>query len=160
MCMGNVYGIYDFNFILNMLKYTYMFSTKLYNKLYSIKLKISEYSFDLFSYLFIKIYLSIVLAINIFLWFAAAYINNNLNSEQIALHYNVDFGINLIGSPKKIFIIPILGLIFLFLNLGVLLGLRRNKERFFAAHVLLSGALASNIILLAAVLIVYLINFR
>jgi len=137
-----------------------LFGAKLYNAFYSIKQQISDYLLDLFSYLFVKIYLIILILINLSLWLIAGYINNNLNSDQIALHYNVDFGINLIGRSGKIYIIPIISLIFAVLNLSILLSLKRNKERVFAAHILLASALASGIILLVAIATVYLINFR
>ncbi len=137
-----------------------MFVEKFYNGLYSIKRQISDYSLDLFSRLFIRVYLLILILINASLWIISYYINSNLNSEEIALHYNVDFGINLIGRPAEVYIIPVISLIFLLLNLSILLGLKKSKERIFAAHVLLSGALASSLILLVAIATVYLINFR
>ncbi|MEA3398307.1 MAG: hypothetical protein U9R06_01025 [Patescibacteria group bacterium] len=137
-----------------------LFAEKLYNLIYSAKQKISDYFFDFFSYLFFKVYLFTLLIINIFLWLAANYINKNIDSEKIALHYNVDFGINLIGHPKKVYIIPLLGIIFIILNLLILFCIRKNKDRIFIAHILLACALASNLILLVAITTVYLINFR
>ena len=83
-----------------------------------------------------------------------------IDDELLALHYNVDFGINLLGDAKRIYIIPLLGLILLFINFILLVNFNHTQEKSFIAHILLSTALLTNLTLLASAGTLYLINFR
>jgi len=98
--------------------------------------------------------------VNFIVWLAAWYIAAKVHGELIALHYSVDFGINLIGSPKKLYIIPLLGLLIIVINFILLCAIAGHKDRRFASHILLAGALLSNIILLVSLVSIYLVNFR
>ena len=82
------------------------------------------------------------------------------------LHYNVDFGIDLIGNVRQIYIIPLIGLVIVLFNL-ILLSFayrkniapeRRDADKFLA-NLLLGSALFANFILLFSVASIYLINF-
>ena len=133
---------------------------KIYDFYQTSKQGIREYSWDLFAYFFVKIYLILLAAANLALWGVAIYINTNLQSSRIALHYNVDFGINLVGNARQIFIIPILGIIIILLNLAIIFSISKNKERVVIAHMLLMASLLANIILIMAIAAIFLINFR
>ncbi len=115
--------------------------------------------FNLFSYLYIKIYFIFLLLINLLIWLTSFSIDSKIDGNQIALHYNVDFGIDYYGDKNKIYIIPLLGFIIILVNLFFLINMYKSRDRKFISHVLLTSALVSNIILLIAIISVYLINF-
>jgi len=122
--------------------------------------KIKNYAIQAFSPLFNKIYLIILFVLNIFLWLGSFYIDSIIEKNIIALHYNVDFGINLIGETKNIYIIPVVGLLVIFINSILYINLSRNKDKKIIFHVLFATSLFVNIILLSAITSVYLINFQ
>jgi hypothetical protein len=111
------------------------------------------------SWAFIRIYLIIGLILNLFTWLGAVYIYKNIAQDLTVLHYNIDFGIDLIGNRSLIFANPILGLFFLFINFILLLFFYRHKHLNFLAHLLLGIATLANLILIVAVITVYIINF-
>ena len=49
--------------------------------------------------------------INILGWIVSIFLNFRIDEKIIPLHHNIYFGISLIGSPKQIYLIPLLGLI-------------------------------------------------
>lgn len=117
---------------------------------------------ELLSYLHVKIHLSILILINLLIWFVAIYIVTSVDQPQIALHYSVDFGIDLYGNTNKIYTVPILGLVFIAINTIIALAINRyTREGIrFITHLLLISAIISNIMLLASLVSIYLINFR
>ena len=135
---------------------------KILNYFYLFRRNLRKNTVDLFSYLFVKIYLVILPIINFFIWLGTYRIYNQTQTPQIALHYNVDFGIDLYDDVKKIFIIPLLGFLFVFINFFVvsLVNYYQRSEIKIVGHILFAAALLGNIMLLAAVISVYFINFR
>lgn len=51
--------------------------------------------------------------------------------EFLSLHYNIFFGVDLVGQWYKIFLIPVVGLVFLILNLFLIIFFYK-KEKFLA----------------------------
>lgn len=123
------------------------------------KKDLKDLVFDLVSLFYIKVYLICLAIINFSIWGMAFFIDSRIDNEQMALHYNVDFGIDYYGDKNKIYIIPILGIMIVLINFILLASMSRSRDRRFIAHVLMSGALIANIILLTAIISVYLINF-
>lgn len=115
---------------------------------------------ELLGHLYIKVYFSILFILNASIWFFSYYAIKNIHDTEIALHYNVDFGIDYYGSSKNVFIIPAIALLILLINVGILLNFRKSKDRKFISHILLLSALVSHIILFTALLSIYLINTR
>lgn len=115
--------------------------------------------FNLFSFTYIKLYFGFIFFVNFLIWITSFSIDSKIEGQQIALHYNVDFGIDYYGDKNKIYIVPLLGLIIVFINFIFLTSVYRSRDRKFIAHVLLTSALVSNIILLIAIISIYLINF-
>ena len=113
---------------------------------------------NLFSFVCVRLYLSILLGLNLLNWMVAFIINNNVSQNLVILHYNVNFGVNLIGSVRRVYIIPLLGLIIILINF--ILSVCIYKQDKFIIHLLLAAAVLVNLFLLAAVSSVYLINFR
>lgn len=106
-------------------------------------------------------YYFIALAISqIVAWFQASFIYRHLSGDFLVLHYNVDFGIDLVGSPWKIFIYPLYGLGLFIVNLIVTAAFNRHKDFRVFAHFLLTAAVIFCLSLNLALLFVYLINFK
>jgi len=58
----------------------------------------------------------------------------------IVLHYNVYFGVDVLGDWQKVFLSPVLGLILFLINIGLGLYFYRQKERI-ASYIILLGNL-------------------
>ena len=134
--------------------------SKIINNFYQLLNQTKDAFFDIFGYLFVKIYIISIILVNFLIWYISLKIKNYSFDELIALHYNVDSGINLIGPVKDIFIIPFLGIIIFLLNFILVLSLNRYKNIQFISHILLLTALLSNIVLLAGIASLYFINFQ
>jgi hypothetical protein len=131
---------------------------KFFNKWQETAPKIKNFIIEFWSHLYAKIY-SVVLLITILAnWLMAFYIDYHIKDSQIALHYNVDFGIDYYGNINQIYIIPVLGVLIAFFNLIILIISYQHKDRHIIAHILLSAAEIVNIILLIALVSLYLIN--
>jgi hypothetical protein len=75
--------------------------------------------------------------------------------DYLSLHYNIYFGVDLIGSWKRVFVFPAAGLIFLVLNAFIAAGLYK-KEKFLSYILFLCSPLINAGILVALVLIILL----
>ena len=117
---------------------------------------------ELIGFLGVRIYLSASVMLNIFTWLLARYIYTNIGQPRMALHYSVDFGIDLYGERGEIFIIPILGFLFLLFNIFLLIVITiyNKRDSRFLSHLMLSTVVIANTVLLVAIFTVYLINFR
>lgn len=76
-------------------------------------------------------------------------------ADFLSLHYNIYFGIDLIGSWYKIFTVPIVGLIFLIINIFLITVLFR-REKFLSYFLAACNFLISLGLLVALTLIVLL----
>ena len=75
---------------------------------------------SLASFIYVRVYLVILAFLNLLNWIVVFIINKNVNQDLIFLHYNVTFGVDLIGNANKVFIMPFLGLIIILINLILL----------------------------------------
>ncbi len=132
---------------------------KLLNFYYLIKHNIIEQVTAAISSLSVKIYLVLLLILNVLIWIGAKYIAAMVNADQIALHYSVGFGIDYYGDTVKIYIIPLLGLLIILLNFSLYAIVAKYKDNNFIGHILFSGAIVSNLILLISMFSIYIINF-
>jgi len=128
--------------------------------LYELRKDAKSAFFSVSAFASVKIYLSVSALLNILIWLSARFIKKATGTEQIALHYNVDFGIDYYDDAGKIFIIPVLGLIIVLFNYFVAMLVSQNKDAVMIFHILFASALLVNVVLLAAIVSVYLINFR
>lgn len=131
---------------------------KLLNFFYLSRAKLVEAVGYLISFMFVRIYLLFLFALNIANWLLAFYVNKNVSQNLVVLHYNVNLGVNLIGNVADIYIIPTLGLTFIVINFLLLLGIYRKNK--FIIHLLLGFSLLVNLFLIASTIAIYLINFR
>ena len=131
---------------------------KTLNFLYVGRAKLAEAVLYLIGFIFVRVYLSLLVALNIFNWLLAYYVNKNVSQNLVVLHYNVDLGVNLIGQARDIYIIPTLGLSFMVINFLLLLNIYHKNK--FVVHLLLGFSLLVNLFLIASTIAIYLINFR
>ncbi len=133
-------------------------ASKLLNYIYLGREKLSAIISDLSSFFYIKVYFFVILGLNLLNWLAAYFINSKASQDLVVLHYNIDFGVNLIGNVKEVYVIPLLGLCVFLINFVLLSFVYRQNK--FTVHLLSAGAILVNLFLLMAVTTVYLINSR
>lgn len=135
------------------------FFIKIYDQLHISFFKLKVLLKDVYSFLFIRVYSIILFLVNLSLWYLAFFMYRKSNQDVAILHYNVDFGIDLIGNKVNFFIIPLLGFIFIIVDKIILLLLVKKKDFKFWSHFLLSFLLLFHCFLLMSVISTYLINF-
>ncbi len=141
-----------------------MFLIKLLNYFHSRRQSFVEFSRGILKLFYIRMYIILISGIILLNWLFVYIINFKVSQDLVVLHYNVDSGVNLIGSVSQIYIIPILGTVIFIINFILLIITYRSNhysiklERFFA-HLLLSSVILVNIFLFSALVILYLINF-
>lgn len=111
---------------------------------------------DFFRQRFIKINLFLSLLLNIFLWFFLAFKSSGF-SEIIYLHYNIYFGIDLVGPWYQIFFWPFLGILIFLINffLGAILF---SSEKLLSYFLVTSSTLAQ-VFLIISLMFLMVINF-
>ena len=134
-----------------------IFFSKILNNIFLFRQWLKGLASNLFGLLYFKIYFSATIFINLLNWILAIFINQKNTADQVILHYNVDFGANLIGNEKQLYTLPLLALTIFLVNLILVNNYRNDK---FISHILLMSALLANIFLLIALATLYLINFR
>lgn len=133
--------------------------TSLFNFFYQTKQKTASVVRSLLGYSYVRLYLAGIASLLIVNWLSAYYIYiSSSESPIIALHYNIDFGVNFIGNARQIYAMPALGTIIGAANL-VLLLFFYNKNRFLS-HLFSAASLFVNIILFISTFLIYLVNFR
>ncbi|MFH1326182.1 MAG: hypothetical protein ABIH48_01810 [Candidatus Falkowbacteria bacterium] len=105
-----------------------------------------------------RLFIIVALIINILAWIASIFFNANIEEKIIALHHNIYFGISLIGGPKQVFFIPLLGLIIIIVN-TIFSYLIRREDNFFV-YLFTASTILINIFLLLGLGSIILINFR
>lgn len=108
---------------------------------------------------FARVYLAMHALLIITTWSLTRVIEKKAGSEQAILHYNIDFGVNLIDSAEKIYAIPLLGLAIFMINFFLSAAIYKQSGKFIA-HALLSSAFLAGLLLLAGLASLFLINFR
>lgn len=106
-----------------------------------------------------RFYLPAILFWQILAWWQAWFIYHNLTGDLLVLHYNVDFGVDLVGDPYRIFLYPLFGLVVWFLALVLAAVFSRQRDFRIIAHLLLGGATVFGLLLSLALFSIYLINF-
>ena len=133
---------------------------KIYNFFHYIKTNIAANILYVASFLFVKIYLLVFLIFNILAWVFSVYIYNQVSHNLVVLHYNVNFGIDLVGDRSQLFVLPILGIVIMLVNFILLTVFSKSSHFKFLGHLLFLAAILSNLFLLVSLGSVYLINFR
>lgn len=117
---------------------------------------------QVFSLRFVQVYLAAFVLLETALYAAVRFIATSVGQERIALHYNVDFGIDLYDRVGLIYTIPAIGAIFMAVNLILLLSIGgyQKREVRFLGHLLLATAVFSCFLLLLGVASLYMVNLR
>ena len=134
--------------------------SRLYNYFYLVKTSLWDYLRTFFSFFHIKLHCFFILLANLAAWFSVYYINRHVSQDLVVLHYNVDFGVNLIGSAKQLYTLPLIGTIVFLVNIIISIIFVRQDNFKFISQVLLITVLFTHFFLLTAIASLYLINFR
>lgn len=105
--------------------------------------------------IFLLINFFINLSLNIAIWLVLAF-NMDSTSQIIPLHYNIYFGIDLIGYWYKIFIIPAMGLLIFFFN-STLSYIMYKRDKI-VSYFLMAASSFSQFLLLVGAIFVILLN--
>jgi hypothetical protein len=135
-------------------------ASKIYHYFDLIKSKTGYSLSEVFGLLFVRIYLVILLLQNISLWVFVWLFSRQVGDNLAILHFNVDFGIDLVSDAKKLFNIPLLGLFVSLFNFLLLFVFLKNKNFKFIAYLLLTAACLVNIFLSLALGPIYWMNFK
>lgn len=104
---------------------------------------------------FVKINLFLAGGLNVILWLWLFWQTKDF-SGHIALHYNIYFGIDLLGPWFNLFYLPIIGLVIFLINLTIgALSFEREKM---LGYFLVGGATLNQILLLLAAFFIVFIN--
>jgi hypothetical protein len=131
-----------------------------YARFYAICQQIGEALVALWHFMPSRWYLLFIAFFQVAAWLQAWSIRHNLTGDLLVLHYNVNFGTDLVGPPNKILIYPLFGLGVFLANLVFLIFLRQHKNWRSFVHLLLGAAVIFGLFLCLALLSIYLINFR
>jgi len=122
------------------------------------KNKLTAIAKSLWSFFYIRVYLGLVLFFNLANWTFALIVEYRSTLDQVVLHYNVDFGVDLYGTTSRLFLIPLAGLLIFLVNLLVIANIERHER--FIIHCLLATATIANLLLLIAQMSLYFYNLR
>jgi len=79
-------------------------------------------------------------------------------TDAVILHYNVYFGVDMIGEPDQAYWLPAIGLILFMINFLFSIYFYAKKERI-ATHILLMASLMIQLSLMVAIASVIIINY-
>jgi hypothetical protein len=134
--------------------------SKIYHYFDLAKDKIAYNFSEVFSLVFVRIYLLILLLQNISIWAFIWLFMRRVGGSLTILHFTVDFGIDLVGDASKLLMIPLLGLFVSLFNFLLLFVFLKNKNFKLIAHLLLAAAVMVNVFLSLALGPIYWMNFR
>ena len=106
--------------------------------------------------MFIRVNFFFSLLLNILIWLGIVWQMNNF-SESMPLHYNIYFGIDLLGDWYQIFILPGLGLLFFLINF--IAGFVSYHKEKIISYFLAGTASFCQLILLVATALIIFINY-
>jgi hypothetical protein len=102
----------------------------------------------------------VALSLNAINWIGSAFIFHFLTPKLAVIHYNIDFGIDLVGTRGQVFTSASWGVGFLIVDMIILFLLYKQPHFKFIYRLMLGAAVLSNFFLLLATLAVYITNFR
>lgn len=130
-----------------------------YARFYDHLQKISRSFRAVIKFVSAKYYLGAIFLFQGLAWFQAISIFRKFTGNFLILHYNIDFGIDLVGDSYKIFYIPLAGFLVLLLNLIVSTIFVRKEAYKILLHLLFTASLIFNSFINIALFAIYLINF-
>lgn len=133
--------------------------SKFYSRWYSFREAVAGSFRALFSWRHSWVFLIINLFLQVVAWGESWSIFKRFNGDQLVLHYNVDFGIDLLGDSNQVFTYPLLSLVLFLVNLLWLLSLAKRSDFKFFSYFVWGGLTMVTLFLLSAIFSIYLINF-
>jgi hypothetical protein len=133
--------------------------SRIYHDIHVLRTRAAYIFSELFSHRFVVWYLAFSMFLNIGIWFFCWLFYRQVREDVIILHYNVDFGVDLVGSPEKVFVIPGLGLFVIVFNLVLLSVFVKRQDFKMLANMSLIAALLVNAFLSLSLGPLYIINF-
>jgi hypothetical protein len=133
--------------------------SKIYHDFYAFRDKSAYVLSEIFSWKNVRFYLGLIGALNASLWFFSWLFYRQVKEDLIILHYNVDFGVDLVGDPANIFVIPTLGLFLAVFNFSLLLVFAKRPDFRMISHLILAATVLANLFLSLSLGPLYLINF-
>jgi len=112
----------------------------------------------LFSDLLVRRIFIIAFAANILSWIATFLLARSIKQELAVLHYNVVFGIDLIGPAYRLYIIPAVGLAVIAFNMLFASSVSGLRERALSVMIASITAIAC-VLTLLSLYFVYFVNF-
>jgi len=100
----------------------------------------------------------VTILINILSWVGVYFLVKAIGTNLAVLHYNVVFGVDLVGDANQFYNLPLFGLIIIILNLLLAALLNKINERL-VSFIFLTLAMIINIFCLLALYFSYIINF-
>lgn len=97
-------------------------------------------------------------AVNLLAWLAAFLLARSIGDSLAVLHYNVVFGIDLIGPAFHLYAIPLIALAIIVINILFAASMSGLRDRAISVIIAAASAL-SNIIALSALYFAYFVNF-
>lgn len=134
--------------------------SNLYANFYSFSQEVRAAFAALWRFVPSRFFLGAAILLQAACWLQAIFIYKHLSGDLLVLHYNIDFGIDLVGPPWHIFIYPVYGLGVFLLNWTIAAALYRRQYFRLFADILLSAAILFSVLAGLAMMFVYLINFR
>jgi len=135
-----------------------------YSNIYARIYNFSQVVTKIFSQLWrsnaVKVYIISLFLLQILAWVQAVMIRRKISSDFLILHYNIDFGVDLVGRPNHIFYYPIFGLLVLILNFALVAFLSRYPQARITTHLFLVATLIFSVFLSLVLVAINLINFR
>ncbi|MFA5000127.1 MAG: hypothetical protein WC545_02105 [Patescibacteria group bacterium] len=130
-----------------------------YARFYAKRRAIAEAIATFWRFRPVRLYFFIFWPLHILTWLEAFFIRKNLSGNFLVLHYNVDFGVDLVSGPNRIFVYPLYGLAVFLINFSLGVFLTRRPDWRLFAHFLLAGLVLFSALLVLALMFIYLINF-
>jgi len=134
-------------------------SLSFYGYWYKLKRAAGNSLFDYWRYRANRWYLAITLVFQVALWYFAYRLFTTIGSDLFVSHYNVDFGIDGVGSARRAFIAPIVALAVLFFNSVIIIFLGKREHVYFLSHASGLAMIVTQILAALALMSLYLINF-
>ena len=140
--------------------YFFMAYFNFYARFYAFRRSLAEKIVALWRFRPVRLYVLLAGLLNISAWLEAFFIRRNLTGNFLILHYNVDFGVDLVSAPKRIFVYPLYGLAVILVNFLFSVVLFRREDGRLFVHFLLATAVCFSALLVLALMFIYLINFN
>ncbi|HPY08949.1 MAG: hypothetical protein ACOX0H_02415 [Patescibacteria group bacterium] len=134
--------------------------SNIYARIYNFRVAIAKNFKQLFSIPAVKIYVIFLVFLQISAWVQAILIRRKISDDFLVLHYNIDFGVDLVGRANDIFYYPFLGLLVFILNLTLAAFFSRRPQAKITTHLFLAATLIFGSFLSLVLVAINLINFR